>query len=399
VLTACHPHILSLSKRARRRHRGRHTDHGLSRCGVQLTPPAGSSIRAVDITLAMLRDINNHLKDDVSSDIILEHSMDVKAGIFIAASRVPTSSETACVLKHVRRLVTIPGVVPIQATPVTSTSFLKVIDVPHIPAEPKVWQTTQLAAFQAALRSSPVGASLDKFIKHAPRFMRTSPHANTCVAWIDISDSVSGSNARNFIGKQVVIGNCNCQIRGAAPRPGSAQCTRCMRWGHHATVCRSKGIRCLLCGGPRPLTKPLASWRRRIPRRVIASTARLPRRAKQRTPQRTLCVRSGAIGSTATGSSASSRASQSRDSGSCSGFRLLVAALYSASVFRLRSRVRPQRVRVPVGKVYCLTVVSLGGAWGKDLLTIISVSFSFSFVYVWFLFFCVVFLRGQGDVE
>jgi hypothetical protein len=83
-----------------------------------------------------------------------------------------------------------------------------------------------------------------------PRFMRTSPHADTCVAWIDISDSVSGSNARNFIGKQVVIGNCNCQIRGAAPRPGSAQCTRCMRWGHHATVCRSKGIWCPLCGGP-----------------------------------------------------------------------------------------------------------------------------------------------------
>jgi hypothetical protein len=198
----------------------------------------------------MLWDINNHLRDDVSSDIILEHSMDVKAGIFIAASRVPTSSETACVLKHVRRLVTTSGVVPIQAIPVTSTSFLKVIDVPHIPAEPKVWQTTQRAAFQAALRSSPVGASLDKFIKHALRFMRTSPHADTCVAWIDISDSVLGSNARNFIGKQVVIGNRNCQIRGAAPRPGSAQCTRCMRWGHHSTACRSKGIRCPLCGGP-----------------------------------------------------------------------------------------------------------------------------------------------------
>jgi hypothetical protein len=220
---------LSLSTRAWRRCRGRHTDHGLSCCGVQLTPPAGSSIRAVDITPAMLRDINNHLRDDVSSDIVLEHSMDVKAGIFIAASCVPTSSEVACVLKHVRRLVTISSVVQIQATPVTSTSFLKIIDVPHIPAKPKVWQMTQRTAFQTALRLSPVGASLDKFIKHALRFMRTSPHADTCVAWIDISDSVLGSNARNFIGKQVVIGNRNCQIRGAAPRPGSAQCTRCIR--------------------------------------------------------------------------------------------------------------------------------------------------------------------------
>jgi hypothetical protein len=234
----------SLSTRARQRRKGRHTDHGLSHCGVQLTLPAGSSIRAVDITPAMLQDLNNHLRDNVSSDIVLEHSMDVKASIFIAASCVPTSSKTACMLKHVRRFITISGVVPIQATPVTSTSFLKVIDVPHIPAEPKVWQMTQCVAFQAALCSSPVGALLDKFIKHAPRFMRTSPHADTCVAWIDISNSISGSNARNFIGKQVVIGNRNCQIRGAAPQPGSAQCTWCMRWGHHATICRFKGIRC-----------------------------------------------------------------------------------------------------------------------------------------------------------
>jgi hypothetical protein len=241
---------LSRSMRARRRRKGRHTDHGLSRCGVQLFPPAGSSILAVDITPAMLRDINKHLKDDVSSDIVLEYSMDIKTGIFIAASRVPTSAETACVLKHARRLLTVPSIVPIQSAPVTSTSFLKVIDVPHIPAEPKVWKTTQRTAFQVALRASPVGVSLDTFIKHAPCFMRTSRHADTCVAWIDISDSVSGSNARNFIGKQVVIDGRNCQIRGAAPRPGSAQCTRCMKWGHHSTVCRSKGIRCPLCGGP-----------------------------------------------------------------------------------------------------------------------------------------------------
>jgi hypothetical protein len=157
-------------------------------------------------------------------------------------SRVPTPSETACVLKHVRRLVTVPGVMPIQSAAVTSTSYLKVIDVPHIPAEPKKWQLTQRAAFQAALHSSPVGFQLNRVIKHAPRFMRTSPHADTCVAWIDISDSVSGRTARDFIGKQIAFGDRNCQIRGAAPRPGSTQCTRCMKWGHHSTACCAKGM-------------------------------------------------------------------------------------------------------------------------------------------------------------
>jgi hypothetical protein len=101
---------------------------------------------------------------------------------------VLTSSEVACALKHICRLITVPGVIPIKSEAITSTSFLKVIDIPHIPAEPRVWLTTQRSAFLSALRSSPVGALLDKYIKHAPRFMRTSPHADTCVAWIDISD-------------------------------------------------------------------------------------------------------------------------------------------------------------------------------------------------------------------
>ncbi|EKM74044.1 hypothetical protein AGABI1DRAFT_17395, partial [Agaricus bisporus var. burnettii JB137-S8] len=132
----------------------------------------------------------------------------------------------------------------------TSTSYLKVIDVPMVPAEPKVWQSTQRSAFTNALAISPVGKQLAASLKHAVRFMRTSAHSDTCVAWVDIHDSVAGTSARAFINKTIVIGGRNCQVRGAAPRPGSALCTRCMRWGHHSSVCRSKGIRCPLCGLP-----------------------------------------------------------------------------------------------------------------------------------------------------
>jgi hypothetical protein len=77
-----------------------------------------------------------------------------------------------------------------------------------------------------------------------PHFMRTSPSADTCVAWVDISDTVSGANAKTLISKYVAFGERNCQIRGAAPRPGSALCARCMKWGHHSSVCRAKGIQC-----------------------------------------------------------------------------------------------------------------------------------------------------------
>ncbi|KAF7761119.1 hypothetical protein Agabi119p4_10528 [Agaricus bisporus var. burnettii] len=164
-----------VSKPSGRKRRARHTCHGASRCGVQLTPPAGSSVCAAHVSPAMLAEINTHLQNDVKSDVILEHAEDSGSGIFIAASRVPTSSETACVLKHIRRLITVVGVVPIKSTPVTSTSYLKVIDVPMIPAEPKVWQSTQRSAFTNALSISPVGRTFHRHQTRCPLHAEFGP--------------------------------------------------------------------------------------------------------------------------------------------------------------------------------------------------------------------------------
>jgi hypothetical protein len=108
----------------------------------------------------------------------------------------------------------------------------------------------QCSAFYKAIALSPIGSQLNSFSKHTPRFMRTSPCADTCVAWVDISDTVSGTNAKTLIPKYVAFGERNCQIQGATPCPSSALCARCMKWGHHSSVCRAKGIRCPHCGGP-----------------------------------------------------------------------------------------------------------------------------------------------------
>ncbi|EKM74216.1 hypothetical protein AGABI1DRAFT_48408 [Agaricus bisporus var. burnettii JB137-S8] len=131
-----------------------------------------------------------------------------------------------------------------------STSYLKIVDIPHVPASPKEWATKQHEAFTYALNKSPVGAELAKIIKHKPRFMRASPHSDSCWAWIDIHDTVSGSNARNYISKFISVRGVNCQIKGAKPHSGSVRCARCQRWGHHSDQCRAKCARCPLCGGP-----------------------------------------------------------------------------------------------------------------------------------------------------
>jgi hypothetical protein len=239
-----------LSLRRRWRRRGKHTAHGPTRRGIKLTPPTGSPIRAASFTAELIREINTHLKDDVKSDVVLESAFDLGGGIFLAANTVRSPSDVACALKHVRRLLPVSGLIPIKADPTTSTSFLKVVDIPLVAAAPREWQLAQRAAFNKALTLSPVGSQLSRFIKHAPRFMRTSPHANTCVVWVDITDTVSGTTARTLISKYVAVSDANCQIRGAAPQPGSALCTRCLKWGHHSSVCRSKDIRCPHCGGP-----------------------------------------------------------------------------------------------------------------------------------------------------
>jgi hypothetical protein len=95
-----------------------------------------------------------------------------------------------------------------------------------------------------------VGKIILDNLKHRPRIMRVSPHSDSCIAWIDLHDTQSGSTAASLIGKHIRIGKVNCRIAGAKPHPGSIVCTRCTRWGHHYSQCRSQSVRCPLCGGP-----------------------------------------------------------------------------------------------------------------------------------------------------
>ncbi|KAF7773614.1 hypothetical protein Agabi119p4_5781 [Agaricus bisporus var. burnettii] len=233
----------------RKRRQGKHTSHGASRRAIILTPPADSPVTAASFTPEVINNLNHLLKKDVKSDVILTHASVEGNGICIAASRVPSPAKIVFVLKHVRRIFPSPNI-PIGHSPITSTSYLKIVDIPHVPASSKEWALKQHEAFTNALNKSPVGASLAKLIKHKPRFMRASPHSDSCWAWVDIHDTVAGSNARLYISKFVSIGGTNCQIKGARPHSGSVHCARCQRWGHHSDQCRAKCARCSLCSGP-----------------------------------------------------------------------------------------------------------------------------------------------------
>ncbi|KAF7783071.1 hypothetical protein Agabi119p4_2447 [Agaricus bisporus var. burnettii] len=211
-----------------KRRQGKHTSHGASRRAIILTPPADSPVTAASFTPKVINNLNQLIKKDIKSDIVLTHASVEGNSICIAASCVPSPAKISFVLKHVWRIFPSPNV-PITHSPITSTSYLKIVDIPHVPASSKEWALKQHEAFMSALNKSPVSASLAKSIKYKPRFMRASPHSDSCWAWVDIHDTVSGSNARLYISKFISIGGVNCQIKGARPHSGSVHCTRCQR--------------------------------------------------------------------------------------------------------------------------------------------------------------------------
>jgi hypothetical protein len=124
-------------------------------------------------------------------------------------------------------------------------------DVPIIPDLPKdEWMTTTHHTLSKQFDKSLVGKLLAKNIKHKLHIMRNSPHSDSCMAWIDIHDTMSGTNVAALIGKFIYFGGFSCRIVGAKPHPSSLQCTQCQKWGHHESKCRSQGMHCPLCGRP-----------------------------------------------------------------------------------------------------------------------------------------------------
>jgi hypothetical protein len=208
---------------------------------------------ATDFSPDLILGFNHLLRTDLKSNLEILSVHTFLEGLFMDTTSTPTSAKTAFVLKHVRRLFPAKDSdkEPVATITPSSTSFLKIIDILIIPDLPKdEWMTTTCHMLSKQFDKSPVGKLLAKNIKHKPRIMRNSPHSDSCVAWIDIHDTMSGANAAALIGKFIYFGGFACRIVGAKPHPSSLQCTQCQKWGHHASKCRSQSARCPLCGGP-----------------------------------------------------------------------------------------------------------------------------------------------------
>jgi len=241
----------SSAKRPTRR-QGKHTVHGPLRRGIIITPPGKMILRAVKFHSKFINELNILINDDLKvSDLLITAAFDMGPAVFLDTTWVPSSSETAFVLKHVRKHFELPaGCKPLETTKPHSTSYLKIVDIPITDPKSKVWLKPTEDLLEESLRVSPVGSSLLDCLASVPRLMRVLPHSDTCVAWVDINDSIAGTSAKKFIGSFISISGVNCRVSRARPHSGSIMCTRCQRWGHHHSKCRREGVRCPLCGGP-----------------------------------------------------------------------------------------------------------------------------------------------------
>jgi hypothetical protein len=239
------------AKRPSRR-QGKHTIHGPLRRGIIITPPEKMYIWAARFHSVFLNELNVLLSKDLKvSDLLISTTSDMGPSVFLTTTWVPNATETAFVLKHVRKHFELPeGSKAITVTLPTSTSYLKIVDIPITNPKSKIWLKPTSDLLEASLAPSPVGSSLLDVLASVPRLMRTLPHSDTCIAWVDIKDMINGTSAKKFIGQFISISGFNCRIAGARPHASSIMCTRCQRWGHHHSKCRREGVHCALCRGP-----------------------------------------------------------------------------------------------------------------------------------------------------
>ena len=140
--------------------------------------------------------------------------------------------------------VAFPTSTRVDATLPSSTSYLKLVDVPFTVNDTAITPDQVLAQIAKARLQDLV------VLQTPPRVVRDSPKSDTCTVYFNVADSVSGARAKGLTGRTVQFGRFVSTFRAARANPGSPLCARCWRWGHPTSACRAPQIRCPTCLGP-----------------------------------------------------------------------------------------------------------------------------------------------------
>ncbi|CAA7258924.1 unnamed protein product [Cyclocybe aegerita] len=165
-------------------------------------------------------------------------------GLSLVTPAVASLSDLDILRNFIRE--SLPMGTPFEVALPSSTSFIKILDVPYF--DPKGLKITQ-EALEKALRTS-VHAEVFAYLSTKPRIDRNSAHSTSCTVYCNIWDSQQGTRAKKALGQPIFLTGRSCAIRPAARHTRVPLCQRCWKWGHPTVTCKAKQLSCPICSGP-----------------------------------------------------------------------------------------------------------------------------------------------------
>ncbi|CAA7261914.1 unnamed protein product [Cyclocybe aegerita] len=194
-------------------------------------------------TESAVRAANGYLRDGRS---MLKVTSIVRAydGLSLVTPAVASLSDLDILRNFIHE--SLPTGTPFEVALPSSTSFIKILDVPYF--DPKGLKITQ-EALEKALRTS-VHAEVFAYLSTKPRIDCNSAHSTSCTVYCNIWDSQQGTRAKKALGQPIFLAGRSCAIRPAARHTGVPLCQRCWKWGHPTVACKAKQLSCPICSGP-----------------------------------------------------------------------------------------------------------------------------------------------------
>ena len=216
------------------------TVHGPSRRQVLITmqPPPVAGVDPSSLLTEVKRTLSLH-----HSTLEAQSVSEAYGGFSVAMDRVATDAELGFIREGTRAA--FPSATRVEAALPSSTSYIKLVDVPYF-----IGENTVITPEVVVSRLSGAGLSSLAVLSTPPRVVRDSRMSDTATVYLNIADSVSGARSKALLGRSVQFGRFVCPFRAARANPGAALCTRCWRWGHPSQQCRAPQIRCPACSGP-----------------------------------------------------------------------------------------------------------------------------------------------------
>ncbi|CAA7263225.1 unnamed protein product [Cyclocybe aegerita] len=176
-------------------------------------------------TESAVRAANRYLRDGQS---MLKVTSIVRAydSLSLVTPAVASPSDLDILRNFTRK--SLPTGTPFEVALPSSTSFIKILDVPYF--DPKGLKITQ-EALEKALCTS-VHAEVFAYLSTKPRIDRNSAHSTSCTVYCNIWDSQQGTHAKKALGQPIFLAGRSCAIRPAARHTGVPLCQRCWTTQH-----------------------------------------------------------------------------------------------------------------------------------------------------------------------